>query len=421
LNVQRSTVLGNSAFFDGGGIVGLNGDVVVTDSTISGNTTNEGGGGILAYIGDLTVTGSTISGNSAKFNGGGIEIVVGVLQVAHSTIADNRADTDINLVGQGGGIAADAASTVQLNHAIVANNRRGNVDNDLFSGVSVLANYSLVETIAGVTLVGSGNVTGLDPLLGPLAGNGGPTFTLALLPGSPALDAGDPAAVAGMGGVPVFDQRGMPWSRVAGGRIDIGAVESQANPLAGDYNFNGVVDAADYSVWRDTLGSTNDLRADGTSATTPGMPDGVVDELDYAFWKANFGNTLAMGGGGLAVELVAHSNSVTAQQPTADPEAGYPAGVGSVVVSGVSLPFGMVNTTNKSPADPEAGYPAGAVGRESVAVPRLDDALLAWLAQRGGTDAVEDRDGLDAPIADETSDSAGGIFDEVFAELDCGL
>ena len=136
-----------------------------------------------------------------------------------------------------------------------------------------------------------------NALLGPLANNGGPTKTHALLPGSPAIDAGDPAAVAGVNGVPEFDQRGVPWSRVVGGRIDMGAIESQANPLAGDYNFNGVVDAADYSVWMDTLGSTIDLRADGR-AENAGVPDGVVDEHDYAWWKAKFGNVYEQGAGG---------------------------------------------------------------------------------------------------------------------------
>ena len=68
----------------------------------------------------------------------------------------------------------------------------------------------------------------IDPLLGPLADNGGPTFTHALLPGSPAIDAGDPLAVAGSDGVPQFDQRGVPYSRVVGGRIDMGAFEWRA-------------------------------------------------------------------------------------------------------------------------------------------------------------------------------------------------
>ena len=52
--------------------------------------------------------------------------------------------------------------------------------------------------------------------------------------------------------------------------------------LAGDYNHNGIVDAADYTIWRDTLGSTSDLRADGDS-------NGVVNAADYSVWKMSFG------------------------------------------------------------------------------------------------------------------------------------
>jgi PEP-CTERM motif-containing protein len=68
------------------------------------------------------------------------------------------------------------------------------------------------------------------------------------------------------------------------------------NPtLFGDYNQNGVVDAADYTVWRESLGRTGaGLAADGTGATD--VPDGVVDQLDYNFWKANFGNHSGSGG-----------------------------------------------------------------------------------------------------------------------------
>ena len=52
--------------------------------------------------------------------------------------------------------------------------------------------------------------------------------------------------------------------------------------LAGDYNHNGIVDTADYTIWRDTLGSTSDLRADGDS-------NGVVNAADYSVWKMSFG------------------------------------------------------------------------------------------------------------------------------------
>jgi hypothetical protein len=157
--------------------------------------------------------------------------------------------------------------------------------------------FGVVDTVNGV---GSNTNTAtwtfnnnllvpIDPLLGPLADNGGPTLTHALLPGSRAIDAGDPAAVAGMNGVPEFDQRGAPSTRVAGGRIDIGAFELPPLPpaLLGDYNLNGIVDAADYTVWRNTL-NANVAPYSGAD----GSGNGVVDPADCGVWKAHFGQTL---------------------------------------------------------------------------------------------------------------------------------
>ena len=71
--------------------------------------------------------------------------------------------------------------------------------------------------------------------------------------------------------------------------------------LAGDYNNDGTVDAADYTVWRDTLGSTTDLRANGDNT---GASQGVIDEADYAVWKANFGAVAGAPGGGALVASV---------------------------------------------------------------------------------------------------------------------
>src|SRR5207248_6130002 len=71
---------------------------------------------------------------------------------------------------------------------------------------------------------GTGDQINTDPMLGPLQDNGGPTFTHALLPGSPAIDAGDPSFAP----PPFFDQRGPGFDRVSGSRIDIGSFEVQA-------------------------------------------------------------------------------------------------------------------------------------------------------------------------------------------------
>jgi hypothetical protein len=109
--------------------------------------------------------------------------------------------------------------------------------------------YSLLGVDTAVTIIsGTGvNLIGtaaapIDPLLGPLADHGGPTMTHALLPGSPAIDAGDPVTEAGVGEVPLYDQREAPFPRVAGGRIDMGAFEFQT---LGDMDFNGNLDFDD--------------------------------------------------------------------------------------------------------------------------------------------------------------------------------
>jgi hypothetical protein len=246
----------------------------------------------------------------------------------------------------------------------------------------------------------------IDPRLTPLLYNGGPTLpggsrilTHAPLPGSPAINAGHPATLPG-NGVPEFDQRGTPWTRVASGRIDMGAVESQANPLPGDYNFNGIVDAADYSVWRDTVGSTNDLRADGSSASMAGVPDGVVDAHDYAWWKANFGNVLELGAG-------------STEQGVRNAEAGVQNGGGALAgelrLAGVGEDRGDT-LGDFVPLAHESTFPAGPAIRSSPSIANLrsgraagiDAALLAWVkSQRMWSHG----DSSDSRIANDSSDS----------------
>ena len=190
VTITTSTVSGNTAGGGGGGIDGGR-YLTITDSTISGNSANGDGGGIAAGT-FLEVTNSTISGNSAGGSGGGID---GGGVISNSTISANRADADDIGGGSGGGISGDA----EVFDSIVADNFHGTavpVRDDAAGAVG--ATSSLIGVDIGATITdGGGNLIGtpgspIDPLLGPLADNGGPTETRELLAGSPAIDAGSP-------------------------------------------------------------------------------------------------------------------------------------------------------------------------------------------------------------------------------------
>jgi predicted outer membrane repeat protein len=296
--IKNCTVSGNSAGEQGGGISASGANIV--GCTIDNNHSSSGGGIYLFAHEGASIENCTVSDNQGASNGGGILIGAPFgtpVIVNHSTVVGNTSRF-------GGGIfvygTAELFSTIVASNGLAFGTDLSGLLGSQISSDHCLIGYdnfgTFVEAPVGAPDA-SGNLIGgpahgaIDPKLGPLEFNGGPTETHALLLGSPAINTGDPALVAGLNGVPQFDQRGTPFTRVAGGRIDIGAVESQPSPLPGDYNFNGIVDAADYSVWRDTLGSTTDLRAD-SSGPTVGTPNGIVDQADYDFWKSHFGNTL---------------------------------------------------------------------------------------------------------------------------------
>jgi hypothetical protein len=88
--------------------------------------------------------------------------------------------------------------------------------------------FSLIQTPGTAAITDQGGNVFSSALLGPLSNHGGPTFTHEPLVGSPAINAGDPSAMEGVNRVPFFDPRGAPFIRVADGRIDMGAFESQA-------------------------------------------------------------------------------------------------------------------------------------------------------------------------------------------------
>jgi hypothetical protein len=85
--------------------------------------------------------------------------------------------------------------------------------------------------------------------------------------------------------------------------LDNMRVVSELEPLPGDFNGDGVVDAADYTVWRDTLGSTTDLRADANL-------NGIVDSGDYQMWVANYGTTASAGSGASSAAVPEPSSAI---------------------------------------------------------------------------------------------------------------
>ncbi|MBI4752726.1 MAG: hypothetical protein HY774_29910, partial [Acidobacteria bacterium] len=207
---------GNVSGGDGGGIIN-SGTLTMTGSTISGNTLTGSfplGGGIF-NMGALILTNCTISGNlnigSTASLGGGIRSH-GPVTLLNCTITGN---TSLGGNPFGGGVSLGNGGTMNLRNSLIAGNS-ANQGIDIF-GTIVSLGYNLIGNTANTTITGdtTGNILNVNPMLGGLASNGGPTQTHALLTGSPAIDAGTTTSA------PLTDQRGFGRS----GNTDIGAFE----------------------------------------------------------------------------------------------------------------------------------------------------------------------------------------------------
>jgi hypothetical protein len=237
VTVNNTTISGNSAGHiggaSGGGIFNdcANGTATVTinNSTLSGNSASAEGGGVQNFTAGgtggatLVVSNSTFSGNSSIVAGGGFNnsgtVGTATVILSNSTFSGNLADAAGGSFYNDGGMA-----TVQLANTILNAASGGNIFNN--GGTVTSLGYNLSNDDGSGYLNGPGDQTNTDPLLGPLQDNGGPTFTHALLPSSPALDAGDPAFTP----PPFYDQRGPGFDRVVNGHVDIGSFEVQAGP-----------------------------------------------------------------------------------------------------------------------------------------------------------------------------------------------
>lgn len=230
LIAKYSTIDDNSASPDsgyssvGGGVV-ADSDVTISDSTISGNAATIGGGLLVYGDNGVTslITNSTISGNSAVLSGGGI-YAAGPMTIQNSTIAFNQ----LTQSGRGAGIFA-AYSSLELDSTIVSNNAANGMPSDIEGNAAISGSHDLVLV---ATLALPPDTISFDPMLAPLAANGGSTLTHALSATSPAIDNGTNAAGSG------DDQRGAGFPRVVGLAADIGAFEN-GNPIVDRIFANG--------------------------------------------------------------------------------------------------------------------------------------------------------------------------------------
>ncbi|MFH1928726.1 MAG: choice-of-anchor Q domain-containing protein, partial [Chloroflexota bacterium] len=235
-----------------GGGISSTGAFTLTNSTISGNRTGTGGDGGDSGT-DERITGDAGDGGDGG-SGGGI-CNTGSLTVTNLTLSSNRpggggsggiyhgsgdgCDGSDGSDGSGGGVANEGSVT--LRDSIIANSTCEECWTGEEGATTTSLGYNLGSD-GSCNLTATGDISNSNPLLGPLADNGGDTFTHALLPGSPAIDAG--SCTDGEGNPITTDQRGV--SRPQGDGCDIGAYEYRTSPPTPTptpeaYWFNGYV------------------------------------------------------------------------------------------------------------------------------------------------------------------------------------
>jgi hypothetical protein len=238
-----TTALGFTVDGEGGGGIYTSGTLAATGCTVSFDSATHGvGGGIDAKSGRTTLTNCTLAGNFAAVNvapyvyvsGGGLYVGGGLTYVTNCTVSGNHVAS-----GVGGGIGVEDGVALSLLNTIVAGNTSEGFGeqvsgadiydlNDGGSGPELIADHDLIGNGSGIFSIRNGvngNIVGgfgnpvINALLGPLQNNGGPTMTMALLAGSPAIGQANSALA------PTTDQRGVTRRDLPGELTDIGTFE----------------------------------------------------------------------------------------------------------------------------------------------------------------------------------------------------
>lgn len=255
ITINESTIDGNSSPYGSGGGLAIRGDgrsISIIDSTLSNNTagaTYDGGGiAIFGSANEVTVANTTITGNSAGSGGGIAAYDDNTVTVVMSTISGNTSTSIATGMGYAGGIAFQQRTSgggAALSATFVGDIVSANTSLSSPSAADIADERGEMEISVEDSLIGlaspffdaGGTILSSSPGLGPLAANGGPTKTMAILSGSPAVAAG-PVVIPLFAGNE-WDQRGAPYRRLVGTRSDMGAYEQQTDPMPPDPSPSG--------------------------------------------------------------------------------------------------------------------------------------------------------------------------------------
>ncbi len=218
VSISQNTFSGNGGGYVGGGLwmaVAGTGQATLAGDTFASNTARDSGGGVFiassgASANPVKLIDDTLSGNTAVYDGGGLYVDdLSTVKLVNVTIASNKAAV-------GGGVYDASGGAINLVNTLIATNTASSaaVGYDVYGAFTEIeAGFDLIGISDGSTGFTVGTLVGtfakpLNPKLGALAANGGPTQTMALLAGSAALQAGTTSD----SDVPTEDQRGTAWS-----------------------------------------------------------------------------------------------------------------------------------------------------------------------------------------------------------------
>jgi CSLREA domain-containing protein len=302
-NMTRCLIANNSAVGGGGGvsnagtgIVLLGATTTITNSTITNNITAATGGGALNVAGELNLTNVTISDNTSVVAGGGVVSLIGTLpsilgvtNLRNTIIARNNAQILGGVLNLSDDVLGVLGSFNSLGHNLIGHNLNATLSfqASVFIGTTPQPNAQL-DLVGSIGL----GVMVIDPKLGSITNNGGPTNTRAILTGSPALDAADNCVTnagsnpCGSSNTPpvqlATDQRSTGFTRLVGTAVDIGAYEAQGTPtdlvltvnILSDHAPDGCT-AGDCTL-REAILETNATPSADTIRFAPALAGGTV-------------------------------------------------------------------------------------------------------------------------------------------------